>query len=63
MYNLFTSVWKTQKPVFFLFNEKTMSLHFNLTYAREVYIFFIMKIRKKSDASCVIEIKFEKYPP
>lgn len=50
MYNLFTSVWKTQKPVFFLFNEKTMSLHFNLTYARkyrEVYIFFHHENKKK----------------
>lgn len=45
----------------FLFNEKIMFFYFNLIYVWEVYIFFIMKIRKKSDVSCVIEIKFEKY--
>lgn len=65
MYNVqsFHISVENSKTGIFLFNEKTMSLHFDLTYAREVYIFFIMKIRKKSDASCEIEIKFEKYLP
>lgn len=47
-----------------LFNEKIMFFYLYWIYVRkylEVYIFFIMKIRKKSDVSCVIEIKFEKY--
>lgn len=68
MYNVqsFHISVENSKTGILLFNEKTMSLHLYWTYARkyrEVYIFFIMKIRKKKWCKLCNWNKIWKIPP